>query len=223
MTLSLFSRGWAPYEMMDGKHPSGIGLDIFNAVMSEQFKAEVELFNKPRLNLYTQRGPVYTRLEAKEWLRKEYDYWFSAPVMPLSDIIISPASNPFEFTTPSSLEGQTVGCIRNYFYPKAAPLFKTKKATRYDVNKDIVILRMVKAGRVDVGILDYRTALWLIRNTEDLKLEDFHIATTPLDSVDLRFVFNKVESWEQHLPAINARIKEIQQNGALEKILSKYK
>ncbi len=84
---------------------------------------------------------------------KSYGYWWSEPVLSLKNVLYSSVIKPRAYADPSSLSGLTLGCIRNYFYPVAQPLFDNRQATRYDVNSDLVLLRMVKAGRVDAAYL----------------------------------------------------------------------
>jgi polar amino acid transport system substrate-binding protein len=220
--FSGFARGWAPYEMVSDAQVHGIAVDIFKAVMPEGVQAQLEPSTKPRARLYSNKSPVYTRLEGKEWMANQNLFFWSDPVMHMSDALISPATNPMEYSGPGSLKGKTIGCIRNYRYPALRTLFKKRQATRYDVNKDVILLRMVKAGRVDAAVLDLRTAYWLIQKTSDLEASDFWFSATPVDSIALRFVFNPVPGWKKHLPEINKRIQRIQNDGTFSAIISKY-
>lgn len=223
LLFAFFTRGWMPLEMMDGGTPSGASLDLFRAVMPSDLKLGVEATNKPRKLLYGQSAPVYTRLTAKEWLNRDYSYWFSDPVMPLNTVLYSPVRKPLEYYGPRSLEGKTMGCIRNYSYPKIEMVVAAGKTKRYDVNTIPVLLRMVKEGRVDAAILDEGEALWTIRSNPELSLEDFYISSNPVDEVQLRFVFNRVPDWEKRLPEINDRIRTLRESGKLDRILSKYR
>lgn len=220
--FALFPRGWPPLEMNADK-AKGAAVDIFHQVMPDGVAKEVTPMPKARRALYSQEKPVYTRLEAVEWMPSGYDFWWSAPVLPLRSVLYSPSANPLDYSGPSSLEGKTIGCIRNYSYPTVEPLFAEEKAKRYDVNREIILLRMVKAGRVQAAVMDELTARWLIRKSEDLRPGDFHVATTPVDQVDLRFAFNKVEGWDRHLPEINSKISQLRQSGHLEEILARYR
>ena len=87
------------------------------------------------------------------------------------------------------------------------PLFESGKAFRYDVNSDVVLLRMLKAGRVDVALFDEYTALWVIHSSPEMSMSDFYIAEQELGNSDLRFAFNRHPGWEARLPEVNARIQ----------------
>ncbi len=223
VVFAYFSRGWLPMELMVGNEPSGIAVDIFKAVMPPELDASVEISNKPRKLLYTETNPVYTRLTAKKWLSTEYHYLFSDPVMPMTNVLYSPAHRPMEYDGPKSVIGKTVGCIKNYTYPKIEMMVAAGKAKRYDVNRVPVLLRMVKEGRVDCAVLDVGEAQWVIRNSNTLKPEDFHVSAQPVDEVQLQFVFNRAPGWEEWLPLINERIHALRQGGGLDEILSRYK
>lgn len=177
IAFALFSRGWEPYEIVDERNGHGIAVDLFRAVMPEGVSPTVEPGNKPRARFNPGGNEVqYTRLEAPEWMPGKPGLLWSDPVIPQQDVLVSPASSPLEYEGLETLYGKRVGCIRNYRYPSIEPLFSKGRAYRYDVNKDILLLRMVKAGRVDCAVLDRRTTYWMIRNNDDLTAADFHVA-----------------------------------------------
>ncbi len=221
--FALFTRGWAPFEMTVGREATGVATDIFREVMPANVNAVVELDPTPRKYLYHATKPVYTRLEAKEWVDPSFEYLWSDPVVKLESVLYSSAETPVEFTGVEGLEGKIIGCVRNYTYPRVEPLFEAEKAQRYDVNKEHLLLRMVKAGRVDVAVMDAIQAKWLIRNSNEFDAADFHVSAAPVSVVDLRFVFNMAPGWDKRLPEVNARIKKIQENGKLDEIFSKYR
>lgn len=222
VTLGYFARGWAPYEVLTNTIPSGIAVDIFEEIIPDSITKNVELYSKPRELLIHNDAPIYTRLEAIEWVPEPDRFLWSEPILREDSIIVSSARVPLEYSGLDSLEGKIIGCIRNYTYPAIEPLFLEGKATRYDVNKDILLLRMVKQGRVDGVAINKRTALWLLKTTPSLSREDFHFAEQPLSSVWLRFVFNHVSGWKDCLQVVNRRIQAIRENGTLDEILSKY-
>jgi len=223
LSFALFARGWTPFEMMDEGEPYGLAVDLFYEVLPDDLEKKVVPMTGPRKSLHAMTKPMFTRLEAQKWMPKSYGYWWSEPVISLTNVLYSSVVKPRKFTDQSSLSGLTIGCIRNYFYPVAQPLFDNGKAVRYDVNSDVVLLRMVKAGRVDAAIFDAISAKWLIKNTPDLNSDDFYVAATPVDSVDLRFVFNLVPEWEKRLPEINERIRQKREDGTIDKLESKYR
>jgi len=222
VTLGYFARGWAPYEILTDTIPSGIAVDLFEQVLPDSIEKNVDLYSKPRELLVNNDAPIYTRLEAMEWVPGPDRFLWSDPILREDSIIVSSARTPLIYSGLDSLEGKTIGCIRNYTYPVIEPLFLQGKAIRYDVNKDILLLRMVKQGRVDGVAINKRTALWLLKTNPSLSREDFHFAEQPLSSVWLRFVFNHVTGWENCLPVVNRKIQAIRENGTLDEILSKY-
>lgn len=223
VTFSLFSRQWPPFEMMDDTIPFGAALDLFHEIMPPGLKRKVIALPGARTVLHPMTGPVYTRLESKKWMGKTYSYWWSDVVLSLNTVLMSPKDNPREYVGDASLKGLTIGCIRNYTYPSVEPLFESGEAVRYDVNSDLVLLRMVKAGRVDAVVFDAISADWIIRNTPDLKQEEFHIARQPLDTADLQFAFNFIPGFDKWLPEINERIRRKRADGTIQRIMDRYK
>lgn len=223
LTYALFSRGWPPLEMMTNGEPHGLAVDILKEVLPDDVELTVTPMPAPRRSLYSVEGGVYVRLEAREWMRTEFDYWWSDPVLPLVTSLCSPIDRPLEYKGLHSLEGKTIGCIRNYSYPFIEGLFRSGKATRYDVNSDQVQLRMLKAKRVDAAVIDRISAGWIVRHMKDVSMLDFYVAPKPLGAVSLRFAFNRVLGWEKVLPEINRKLRQIKKNGTLERLLQKYR
>lgn len=222
VTYALFSRGWPPIEISAEGAVSGVAVDVFREVMPKGMVTKVESIPRARVVLDSSSRPVYTRLEAKEWFSHPEEFWWSQPVLKLRSVLYSPSGVPFKYTGLKSLEGKTIGCIRNYDYPRLDQLFDSGRAVRYDVNRDHLLLRMVKSGRVDVAVMDAATARWMIRERDEFRSESFYVAEKPLAVVDLRFAFNKVPGWDRHLPEINRRIRALHDSGRLSRILENY-
>lgn len=222
VTFALFTRGWPPLEMTRDGQGVGAAVDIFREVMPEGMVTKVEPLQKPRAYLRENHGGIFTRLEAKSWIAHPDRFWWSDPVIEMTNVLYSPSGVPLEFKDLSSLEGKRIGCIKNYSYPDIEPLFAAGKAVRHDVNQDYLLLRLVKSGRVDAVIMDAVTARWIIRNSDEFNKANFYVAKKPLAKKDLRFIFNKVEGWDRHLPEINRQIRQLRESGGLQRILSNY-
>jgi polar amino acid transport system substrate-binding protein len=102
------------------------------------------------------------------------------------------------------------------------PLFKSGKALRYDVNSDVVLLRMLKAGRVDVALFDEYTARWIIHSSREMSMDDFYVAGRELGSAQLRFAFNRHPGWASRLPEVNERIRANRETGVYDAIMARY-
>ena len=219
---ALFTRGWPPLEMIQNGEGVGAAVDIFKSVIPGHLQDGVELSQKPRKLLYKTESPVYARLEVKSWMKKQYDYWWTEPVFQLTNVLFSPSGVPLEYYGPRSLEGKTIGCIRNYNYPEIEHLFATGKAKRHDVNQDTLLLRLVANGRVDAVIMDSIVARWTIKNSDEFDVSSFHVARNPVATNDVRFVFNRVPGWDAHLDEINERIKLLHETGEIRRIFNRY-
>jgi polar amino acid transport system substrate-binding protein len=222
VTFALFTRGWPPFEMVvDGK-ARGAALDIFRVSMPKGTEPLVLMLPASRSALRTPGEGVYTRLECREWLDDADIYLWSDPVLRLRTVLVSRRSSPLEYSGAASLYGLTIGCIKSYSYPNVEPLFESGKAFRYDVNSDVVLLRMLKAGRVDVALFDEYTARWIIRTSTELGPDDFYVGKRELGSSVLRFAFNRHPGWEARLPEINERIRFNREAGIYDEIMGRY-
>ena len=222
VTFALFTRGWPPFEMVVNGEPGGAALGIFKVSMPVGVETHVKMIPASRSVLRTPGDTVYARLECREWMADADLYLWSEPLLALRTVLLSRRGKPVEYEDGSSLQGLTVGCIKSYSYPEVEPLFKSGKATRYDVNSDVVLLRMLKAGRVDVALFDQYTARWVIRMSPELDMDDFHFAAKALGIAELRFAFNRHPGWEARLPEVNRRIRENMETGVYDEIMSQY-
>ncbi|WP_147821468.1 substrate-binding periplasmic protein [Salidesulfovibrio onnuriiensis] len=223
VTFALFARGWPPFEMMEDGEPRGMAYEIFKAILPAGIRPALEVNPAPRKRLYSPSLPVYSRLECPKWMTRKKVYLWTEPVLTLNNVLYSPANRPLEYHGLESLEGKTIGCIKHYVYPSIKPLFEAGKAKRYDVNSEQVLLRMLKAGRIDAAVMDSMVTEWIVGNMADVDPRDLHVAATPINKAQLRFAFNNAPGWKKHLPEINARIATIKKNGTLKAILEQYK
>ncbi|WP_071547225.1 substrate-binding periplasmic protein [Pseudodesulfovibrio hydrargyri] len=222
VTFALFTRGWPPFEMVVDGEARGAALDIFRVTMPKGTETRVLMLPASRSALRSEGDTVYTRLECRDWLDNADLYLWSAPVLALRTVLVSRGSSPVEYRGETSLHGLTIGCIKSYSYPNVVPLFNSGKAFRYDVNSDVVLLRMLKAGRVDVALFDEYTVRWIIRTSPEMGTDDFYIAKKELGSSDLRFAFNRHPGWEARLPEVNERIRANRRAGVYDRIMERY-
>lgn len=223
VTFALFSREWPPFEWVVVNKPMGAAVDLFHAVMPQSIVRKVVPMPAPRSVLHEPGLPAYTRLESKGWMKDSSKYIWSEPVLDIHSVLYSAAGHPLEYTGPESLKGKVIGCIRNYYYPALQPLFDAGTVIRYDVNSDILLLRMAKAGRVDAAVFDDVSAAWMVREAEDLAPADYYVASKVLGTSELRFVFNPEPTIHQWLPELNRRINEMRHDGTIEHIMSRYR
>lgn len=217
-----YSRGWAPFEFVEGRNVHGLSIDLFYEVMPKDITKIITPNPEPEQYMFSKTWPIYTRLEAVEWQNTD-NLWWSDPVLPMKTVLYSSIKNPVEYNGPKSLSGKTIGCVKGYYYPKMEAMFASQKAIRHDVPKEILLFQMLKEGRIDAIIMDDVTALWLLHNTKGLNANDYHLAKNIIDSVQLRFLFNKARDWEKQLETVNENILKIKENGRLEELISKYR
>jgi len=222
VTFALFTRGWPPFEMVVDGEARGAALDIFRVSMPKDVETQIMMLPASRSALRTSGDRVYTRLESLDWMDNESLYLWSDPVVRLRTVLVSRGDNPLEYRGEANLHGLTIGCIKSYSYPNVASLFKSGKASRYDVNSDVVLLRMLKAGRVDVALFDEYTARWIIHSSSEMNMNDFHVAKRELGSTELRFAFNRHPGWEARLPEVNERIRANRKAGVYKEIMDRY-
>lgn len=208
--------------MVTDETPGGLVLDVLERVLPPDVQLDVRPDPAPR-TLLKKNEPVHVRAEAPEWMYGDYEgLLWSIPVLEVKDVIFSRASDPLEFQSLSNLAGKRVGCITNYVYPQLQSLFDSGLSERYDVNNEQLLFRMLRAGRIDVAVMDQALGRWIIRKEREFAASDFHASSNPVNSVGLRFVFSGGEAMKKRMPQINERIRRLLESGEIDRIMSYY-
>jgi ABC-type amino acid transport substrate-binding protein len=145
-------------------------------------------------------------------------YFWTKPIFVEEDVIVSPASRDFEYQSPDSLKGKTVGIVRGYQYPMFDALVESRSMTRYDTPDEISGLQMVSNNRLD-AIVIARSTLGFMAN--ELKVNDkIHVSAVPVNSYDRRILVSK--SNPQLKNALDAVIAAMPKDPAWKAILNRY-
>jgi len=88
---------------------------------------------------------------------------WSTEIMPDASIYIWKNHTPHEFYKPQDLIGFNLGGIRGYRYLNVDPLVRNRQILRSDSNNEKQLLQMLLQKRVDVGIIPFSAAQYLIQ------------------------------------------------------------
>ena len=150
--------------------------------------------------------------------KNEQKYLWTQAVFRDRDEIVSPKTDPVEYTDPASLKGKRIGGILGFYYYGIDELAAEGHLTRVNTNGEQALLSMILRGRVDAGIVSHAAMKYLIpRNQWQGKL---HISTQPHDEFERRVLLPKQQKavYEFMIPIIG----KLQEDPAWLNLLKSY-
>lgn len=115
-------------------------------------------------------------------------YFWSSSYMQDSNSIISPSSNPVEYSGPNSMIGKTISGLLGTRWVGLDPLVEANKIKRENAISFLSAIRMTLRGRSDVTLLPTPIAKFII-SRENLS-ENIHFSARPHSSFERYFLVN---------------------------------
>lgn len=111
-------------------------------------------------------------------------YKWTGAVVQDSNAVISPKAKPVEYTGPDALSGLKLGGVAGHKYAGVDPLVEAGKITREDANSELVNLKKVAAGRVDVTLMAESGARYMAK--KEGVADQIHFSGTPHSKYERR-------------------------------------
>jgi polar amino acid transport system substrate-binding protein len=219
-TITAAQDPWPPYISTDKAMP-GISVEILVAAMKTQgydinfqimpWARALDEVTKGRIDLlpatwYTQERTGYL-IYSDTYMNNELSF-------------IKRAGDNFTFSDLSSLNGKSVGIIRDYGYGNdflAATNFNKPEANNLEAN-----LRKLQAKHLDLTLDDKLVALSIMKMA-GLNSSMFEFATLPLSKNPLYVTSGKANpNAQQYIDAYNRGLAAIKADGTFDAILTKY-
>jgi polar amino acid transport system substrate-binding protein len=172
--LTLYSYHQAP-PFITGKE-TGLTYDLANYLtqLSPDLQIEVLIIPRKRLDRILSNSPqnIIIPWVSPTWFNKEVkgQFLWSSELMPDASIYIWNNDTHNSFNTPEDLIGHKLGGIRGYRYIGVDPLVTEQQISRSDTNTEKQLIQMVQQQRVDVGIIPFSAAQYLLqeKNWEEI-------------------------------------------------------
>lgn len=207
------SADFAPYEFYDGKNIVGIDPEIVKAI-GEKLKVEVEIndmdFNNIIASIGSGRadiGAAGMTVDSKRLENVDFTNTYASSTQ------IFLIKKDMNIKSKDDLKDKTIGCqlgtVGNDLADK-----EFKKVSAFAKYPDAVLA--LQNGKIDAILMDQTSAEKFVEANDDLKIME-----SGYESEDYAFAIGKKEDEAKDL--INKAIKELQDDGTIEKILKKYK
>ncbi|WP_300656359.1 ABC transporter substrate-binding protein [Pseudomonas sp.] len=125
-------------------------------------RAELLVRPRPRIQQMLVRGEVDVRCYVNPaWLNESHhQYIWSVPFMVQRDLLVGRDKQQLQI---SQMQGETIGTVLGFTYPKLAPLFASGHLRRDDARTQELVLDKLKARRYDYAISNELTLQWFNR------------------------------------------------------------
>ena len=218
--------GWPPYNIVpknDMIKPFGISQDIINEV-TDLYGIELrnERYPEKRNQLYLLEGKIDLRSKAKEWVENPDLFYWSDPYIDVTEVIMYLKSKPLTIISIEDLFDKTIGTRLGYGYQLFKEYFEHDKIIRQDSTNDILLFRMLASERTDAAIVNKTVALWTIKENPEFN-DLFEFTELEVGTAGYRFMFTKKYDWRPFIKFLDKELKQMKEDGRLNKILLKYK
>ncbi|WP_428813184.1 transporter substrate-binding domain-containing protein [Vibrio makurazakiensis] len=220
MTITAAQDPWPPF-VNKGKGDVGISVEIVTeALASQGHQVQFKIMPWTRALNEVKSGKV--DILVATWFTDERTSFlnYSDPYLENSLKFIKRAGDNFEYSDFNSLNGKSVGIIRNYGY--GSDFLGASNFKKPEANDLISNVKKLKAKRIDLTLEDELVAKATISGA-GMNLSDFAFTNNAL-SVNPIHVTSGLSNPKnaEIIEAFNKGLAEIKSNGKLESILAKY-
>lgn len=212
---------WPPFRMIDKKPFTGIDFDMWEEIskrLNIKIKFEVYPWSRILHNLETGKIDAMSGV-AKRKERELYVNYTAPSYYSCSPVFYLRKGEGKLINEYKDLYKYPIGYVSNSAY--FDKFDNDKKLNKFGVNKEIQLLKMLDAKRINVIIgTDCQVDYDLIKLGYKDKFEKAHFK--PKSSTELYIVISKKSSFSKELSKINETIKEILEENRMEKIGNKY-
>lgn len=212
---------YPPYQVLaDDGTPSGLAIDILNAIVSRTGDQIVPVYLPgPRLFAGITAGTIDIDLFSNPRWRPQYaaDSIYTEPYLTTRMVLIYRKDIESVPRSMKELSGRTLLTVNGFRYPGLDDLFERHESVRYDAPSTALLLKMLQAKHGSLGVADEAVFMDLSRREGyDALAEGFPVA--PPTEVMMRF--------PKRLAAVvvrfNNAIRAMRRSGQLSQILAKY-
>lgn len=162
---------------------SGLTFDFADYLSEQHPDISIDVMTVPRKRLDqlidTTSENIIVPWVSPVWFKKQktHDFVWSAELMRDASVYIWNRNRALEFNKPKDLVGRRLGGIRGYRYVGVDPLVVDRSVARTNANNEKQLLKMLKQDRVDVGIIPFSSAQFLLLENQwgaDFEITNHH-------------------------------------------------
>jgi len=220
-TLNIVSSQWPPY-VDDAAPDKGLAVELVNkALQRKGYQPRLHIDNWQRALEGVQIGVFDATCAIWKTAKREQDLLFSEPYLYNTISFIKKKSLTVEYQHFSDLSAFIIGVVRGYAYDDA--FTQSRALLKIPANHIIQNLHKLNQGSIDLTVGDERAIKYALQQVLPTHADSFEFLTPPLNIKKLYLAVSKSnKSAQAIINNFNQAIKEMQQDGSYDQIISKY-
>ncbi|SLM32071.1 putative ABC-type transporter periplasmic subunit family 3 [Desulfamplus magnetovallimortis] len=221
-TITLATLNWQPFYGEDLPEKG-----FFAAISREAFKRagyemKIEFMPWKRALEMAKKGKYDGLLGAYHSEERAQEFYFTDPVSQNEEVFFQKKGKGIAYSNIEDLKQYKIGGLRG-----AAPLIELneKGFNVEETNDDLMSMKKLNAGRIDLLVIGKQQLYYNIANVEDLKgfKDEFEAIEPPFKSFDLFCpITRKKADGEEIVKKFNAALQEMKADGTYDDILKRF-
>ena len=213
---------WPPYtsQNMEGY---GVASELVTAVTKEMnLEPKYNFYPLKRVFHYLEEGSHWAAFPGSYTKERAKKFIYSDPIFPQVDRFFYYKKRPnIKFTKLEDLKPYIIGGTKGFWYEKE---FKRAKLQTYYVSKDVIALKMLIGGRVNLVALHEMVGWQLINKHFPNEVENFGVLEKPLKVKENYLLASRTyPKSEMLIKRFNQALQKIKSDGTYQKIAGKYR
>lgn len=163
------------------------------------------------------KGDVDAMMLSPDWANHPEQLIFSAGIIPYNDYLFARSTEEV-VQQHSELKDKKI-CTREYYvYPELEGYFAKNEMLRLDSSSQEAQIRMILMKRCDMVYMNDLIVSWLLQ--QRFANEQLFASNLLVGKTELKIALHP--RWQNLLPKLNTFLQQQQQNGELERVISRY-
>lgn len=156
-------------------------------------------------------------------LNEEASFLFSEPLYQVLNVLFAKSDSKINFAKPKDLKGKKIGILQGYNIDAIIKLTSNRVIKVVPCASILECFKLLKKGEVDLIACPQTVGLMLLKQNNDLKINDFKILDQTIGSTNLHLIIARQHPNSQSLiNTFNSTFKQMQKKGIIEEIIDKH-
>ena len=190
-------------------------------IANGEYTFEVMILPRKRLDWHLESNDkLIVPFVSPSWFGDENGVLFgwTPYLMQGGNAVVSSSATPFEYDGPVSLIGKRIGVVSGYRLKGLQVLIANGNITRFDIPNERLIWKMLKEGRIDVGIVPNIVARYL--EADIYPKVDLHFSSTPHQAFTRHVLISGHDG--QFREFLNKAVIAVRMSSKWQSLLTKY-
>ncbi|OQK17099.1 hypothetical protein AU255_04150 [Methyloprofundus sedimenti] len=220
--ISIVSSQWAPY-VDDSLQRKGLAVELVDkALQRKGYQPTLHIYNWKRALEGVEIGVFDATCAIWKTPERERYLVYSEPYLTNTISFIKKKNLPIEYHSLADLQGLIIGVVRNYAYDES--FNNARGLIKIPENFIVQNLQKLNNGTIDLTLGDERAINYMLEKFLPKHVDSFEFIKPALTSKKLYLAVSRSNKAAQTIiEDFNQAIKEMQQDGSYDQIVSKYK